>query len=502
MIIDENRNTPPPAEETEGVEPPDGGASPGRGLGPLGLSAKLLLLTILFVMISEVLIYVPSIANYRLTWLKDRLASAQIAALVLDATPDNVVPKSLEREILTTAGAMTIAVKRGGTRRLLMVSETAPDVADHFDLREMHPLGAIADAFSTLAAANGRIIRVAGTGEMGGDFIDIVLDETPLRRAMLSYSVNILTLSIIISMITATLVYLSLNWLLVRPMRRITRNMVRFRQDPEDPSRIIVQCGRSDEIGLAEQELAAMQKELAGTLQQKARLAALGLAVSKINHDLRNILANAHLISDRLSGVPDPTVQRFLPKLIASLDRAISLCADTIRYGRAREAPPERRQVALATLAEEIAEAAGLAHHASVRWVNAVDAELRVDADPEQLFRILMNLFRNAVDALESDAHASTEQDSVRLSGRREGAVVTIEISDTGPGVPARAREHLFEAFQASARPGGTGLGLAIAAELVRAHGGSIRLVDGTLGATFQIIIPDRVVELRSKRAG
>jgi signal transduction histidine kinase len=449
-----------------------------------------------------VLIYVPSIANFRITWLKDHLASAQIAAFVLDATPDNMLPKSLEREIVTTAGAMTIAVKRGGTRRLLMVSETTPDVAAHFDLREMRPLGAIADAFSALAAANGRIIRVVGAGVNGEDFVEIVLDETPLRHAMLTYSVNILTLSIIISMITAALVYLSLNWLLVRPMRRITHNMVRFRQDPEDPSRIIVQCGRSDEIGLAEQELAAMQKELAGTLQQKARLAALGLAVSKINHDLRNILANAHLVSDRLSGVPDPTVQRLVPKLIASLDRAISLCADTIRYGRAKEAPPERREVALATLADEVAEAAGLAHHATVRWVNAVDAGLRVDADPEQLFRVLMNLFRNALDALESVAHAGTEQDSVTLCGRREGTVVTIELSDTGPGVPARAREHLFEAFQGSVRPGGSGLGLAIAAELVRAHGGGIRLVDGTLGATFQIVIPDRVVELRGKRAG
>ena len=502
MSIEEDHGGTPEAEGLEAGSLGVIGAPPRGGRGRLGLSAKLLLLTILFVMLSEVLIYVPSIANYRLTWLNDRLTSAQIAAFVLDATPGNMVPKSLERDILTTAGVMTIAIKRDGTRRLLTVSDTAPDIAAHFDVREKRPLEAIADAFSALLATSGRIIRVVGAGETGEGFIEIVLDETPLRYAMLAYSGNILTLSIIISMITAALVYLSLNWLLVRPMRRITHNMVRFRQDPEDPSRVIAQGGRSDEIGLAEQELAVMQKELAGTLQHKARLAALGLAVSKINHDLRNILANAHLISDRLSDVPDPTVQRFVPKLIASLDRAISLCADTIRYGRAREAPPERRKVALAPLAEEVTEAAGLAHHATVRWVNAVDAELRVDADPEQLFRILMNLFRNAVDALESEAHASTEQDSVRISGRREGTVVTIEVSDTGPGVPARARAHLFEAFQGSVRPGGTGLGLAIAAELVRAHGGSIRLVDGTLGATFQIVIPDRVVELRRKRAG
>lgn len=486
---------------------PGGGGAPrpARGPAPLarfGLSGKLLLLTILFVMISEVLIYVPSIASFRLTWLKDRLASAHIAALVLDAAPDQTVPRELEQQLLASAGAQTIAVKREGMRRLLMVSDMPPGVDAHFDLADPAPLGAIRDAFAALAAADGRVIRVIGPGSAAaGDLVEIVIDETPLRAAMLTYSVNILTLSIIISVITAALVYLALNWLLVRPMRRITANMVRFSADPEDAGRIVVPSGRRDEIGLAERELAAMQKQLAGMLTQKARLAALGLAVAKVNHDLRNILASAQLISDRLAGVPDPTVQRFVPKLIASLDRAIALCAHTIKYGRAPEAPPQRRLVRLHAIAEQVAETVGLAGHPAIRWSNMVDAGLEVDADPDQLFRVLMNLMRNALEALEAQDAAAGAPQSVRLSGRRDGAVVTIEMADSGPGVPARAREHLFEAFQGAGRPGGTGLGLAIAAEIVRAHGGTIRLVDGTLGATFQIVIPDRVVELHG-RAG
>ena len=496
---------------TDGFEDPIGDipadkARPGAGaararfgfLG-LGLSGRLLLLTVLFVMISEVAIFVPSIANYRLTWLRDRVASGQIAALVLDAAPDKLVPKSLEKELLESVGAMVIATKNKGVRRLMMMSDHPNEVAAHVDIREAPGWGAIRDAFAALFAGDGRTISVVG-GNGAGGLIELVLDETPLRRAMFVYSINILSLSLIISAITAALVYFSLNWLLVRPMRRITGAMIRFRQDPEDAKRIIAPGGRGDEIGRAERELAAMQADLADTLQQKARLAALGLAVSKINHDLRNILATAHLISDRLSAVPDPTVQRFVPKLIASLDRAIALCSDTIRYGRAREAPPRRTSVLLAPLADQAAEAAGLAAHPAIEWVNTVEAALRVDADSDQLFRVLMNLMRNSVQALESEPHSYSEQDMVRLSARRDGSVVTMEICDTGPGVPAKARENLFAAFKGSVRPGGSGLGLAIAAEIVRAHGGQLRLLDHALGATFQIVLPDQVVDLKARR--
>ena len=92
----------------------------------------------------------------------------------------------------------------------------------------------------------------------------------------------------------------------------------------------------------------------------------------------------------------------------------------------------------------------------------------------------------------------------IRITGRREGSVAIIEVSDTGPGVPAKAREHLFEAFQTSGRPGGSGLGLAIAAELVRAHGGDIHLVEGTIGATFRIVDsrPPGGTAERAQRAG
>src|SRR5215475_6485040 len=467
----------------------------------LGLSAKLLLLTVSFVMLAEVLIFVPSIANFRITWLNDRLTAAQLAALAAEAVPGGVVPDVLRSELLRTAQVRAVALKRSNERRLVLPADAASQIDDTFDFRASARapgfgnelalrLRLIWDALSVFWAPDGRTIRVIGEPGMGaGDFIEVVLPEAPLKAAMIRYGLNVLGLSVIISVITAALVYFALNGLLVQPMMRIALNMLRFSQNPEDASRIIVPSPRRDEIGTAERELAHMQGELTQTLQQKSRLAALGLAVSKINHDLRNMLANAQLISDRLSSLSDPAVQRFAPKLIASLDRAINLADSTLKFGRAEEAPPRRELMALRALVEEVGDGLGLPREGAIDWTVDVDSSLRVDADRDQLFRVLSNLTRNAMQAIEQQ---ETGGGHIRIGALRDGVRVTIEITDDGPGVPEKARAHLFQAFQGSARKGGTGLGLAVAQELINAHGGVIRLRDTSRGATFELEIPDR----------
>jgi hypothetical protein len=431
--------------------------------------------------------------------LNDRLAAAHTAALVLDAAPSGMVPESLARQILGSVGARTLAMKMGTQRRLLAVSDMPPMVDHDYDMRNVSWTNAIINAFATLFCHDKDVMRVVGPAPMGGDFLEIVLDEKPLRRAMLRFSFNIMMVSLLISGITAVMVYLALHYLLVRPMRRITLNMMRFRDDPENPARIIAVSARHDEVGLAETELAAMQRDLATMLQQKSHLAALGLAVSKINHDLRNLLASAQLFSEGLTSLPDPRVQRFAPKLMRALERAIAFCESTLSYGRAQEPPPDRKPVEVEMLVEEVHETLALTE-TRIAWIAAIERGLIVDGDPDQLLRVLLNLSRNAVQALEIRAPNDPARDQVRITGRREGAVVVIEVSDTGPGIPAKAREHLFEAFRSSARSGGTGLGLVIAAELVRAHGGDIKLVEGTIGATFRLTIPDRAVELDAHR--
>ena len=466
----------------------------------LGLSGKLLLLTIPLIMIAEILIYVPAIANFRMNRLNDRLAAANTAALVLDAAPSGLVPDSLARQILGSIGARAVAIKMGQQRRLL-ASAGLPEAIDHdVDVRSMTVWSAIVDSFETMLESGNEVIRVIGPTPGRGQFIEVVIDEAPLRLAMYRFSRNVLLVALVIAIMTAALVYLALHFLFVRPMRRLTANLVEFHENPESSARIIVPSHRGDEIGVAERELSDMQRDLVSMLHQKSRLAALGLAVSKINHDLRNLLASSQLLSDQLSSVPDPRVQRFAPKLMRSLERAIAFCQSTLSYGRAQEAAPDRRMMLIEPVVAEVRESAGLASDASITWISAIERGLTIDADPDQLFRVLLNLVRNAAQALEGRPRGDAGTMQIRITGRREGAVAIVEVSDTGPGVPEKTRDHLFEAFQTSGRPGGSGLGLTIAAELVRAHGGEIHLVEGTIGATFRVVIPDRPVELLSIR--
>ena len=474
--------------------------------GDVGLPAKLLLLTAAFVMLAEILIFLPSVANFRLSWLDERLTAAQLATLAAEGFPGGDVPSGLRAEMLRSAQVKAVAARRNGVRRLVLPVDPQMHIDAFYDLRH-RPASAfgdiglrleqIGDAIAVFFAPDGRTIRVVGSnGDNPDDLIEIVMPEAPLKQAMEDYALSILGVSIVISLGTAALVYFALSRLLVRPMMRITRNMVNFRQDPEDPARVMVPSGRRDEIGTAEHELSEMQSQLSGLLLQKTRLAQLGLAVSKINHDLRGMLANAQLLSDRLTVIPDPTVQRFAPKLIASLDRAINFCNDTLRYGRAEEAAPRRELLLLKPLAEEVGDALGLPREGSIDWVLDVGDTLRIDADRDHLFRILSNLVRNALEALEGQReHAApghVPHGEIRIKAWREGRRVLVEVRDNGPGVPQKARDHLFEAFTGSQRKGGTGLGLAIAAEIVGVHGGHLQLVDSEKGAAFRFEIPDR----------
>lgn len=467
-----------------------------------GLPAKLIALTVLFVLIAEALIFVPAISNFRVTWLKERLTAAQLAALASDAFPGGEVPSALRADLLRTAEVRAIASSRQGERRLVLPAQgdltidyvyyLQPDPDSFWDSLVLR-FEQMGDVVRTIFDGSGKTIRVVGrAGPDNSDLIEIVIPEAPLKAAMMRYGMNILWLSVILSVLTAIVVYFALSRLFVKPLTRLTSNMLRFSENPEDASRIMPATARMDEIGVAERELASMQRQLSGLLAQKNRLAQLGLAVSKINHDLRNMLANAQLISDRLVDIPDPTVQRFVPKLIASLDRAIHFCNSSLQFGGASEAAPRRELTPLKPLVEEAADSQGLPREGAIAFVVDVDPSLLIDADHEHLFRVLSNLVRNAMQAIES-VEGKTDGE-IRVAAHREGRKVIVDIMDNGAGVPEKARANLFKAFQGSTKKGGTGLGLAIAAELVQAHGGTLRLVDSPKGAHFRFDLPDRSV--------
>jgi signal transduction histidine kinase len=231
----------------------------------------------------------------------------------------------------------------------------------------------------------------------------------------------------------------------------------------------------------------SMQQQLTGNLKQKERLAQLGGAVAKISHDLRNILTSAQLFADRLEDSADPVVNRSVPKLVGSISRAVALCESTLKFGKAEEASPSRRPTPLAALVAEVAEAEGLAEEGTVACLIEVPEDLTIIADGEQIYRVLSNLIRNARQAIE----ATSQPGTIEISASESSKGWKIRVGDTGPGLPDKAREHLFEAFQGGARKGGIGLGLAIAAELIRGHGGKLSLLRSDAeGTEFQIDLP------------
>ena len=486
----------PRPDATTGTVPRDS-RSGGRGIR---LSTKLVALTAFFFLGAEVLVFVPSIAHYRVSRLQETIKRGELVALSLENTPD--VGRALQDRLLATLDASAIAVRSGTMRRLVAMSQQPTKVDAVIDLDALDPWSPISGVIDMLLAGDGRTIRLLGPPNETGAVVDMALSETHIRQATLSFAGRLLALSAFLLLVGAVLIFLGLRRLFVEPLGRLSRAMTDFAADPENPDRIIRPSGRSDEMGEAEVRLAALQTELAGSLAQKKHLADLGVAVSKLNHDLRNMLASAQLITDRLSAVPDGTVQRFVPKLVATLDRAIGYSRAVLDYGKTGEAPPERRLVALHRLVEDVGDMLGRKEGSEgcridgdIAFEIEVPLGLEVDADPDQLFRVLLNLVRNATQAFEADTDPSLVR-RITVTAERRGAVVTIRVSDTGPGVPAKARENLFRPFQGGFRRGGTGLGLAICAELVRAHGGAIELLDRGPGATFEVIVPDRVIEL------
>ena len=462
---------------------------------PVGLSARLLLLTTAFVMAAALMIIAPSLATYEEGWLTDRVRLAEVASLAVEASPAGAVPERLAGELLAGAGVISVSVQSGGVRRLLLTAPRTIGTPELVDLRRPDPAARQLAPFTTLLAdqgRGGRTLRVVAQPRFRpGDFVEIVVPEAPLKRELARYLVRLLAVALVVAALVGLVVYLSLNAFLVAPMQRITASMERFRARPEDPAARVEVSGRRDEIGRAEAELARMQEDLMTALQSKARLAALGEAVAKINHDLRNMLTSARLASDRLSGplsdLGDPRVAQALPRLERALDRAARLTEDVLAYGRSAEAAPDPKVVSLRLAARDAAEDAGLTPD-GVRLETDASADTPVTADPDQLDRILVNLYRNARQAMQG---AGRTAGLVRVTAAHGDGTVRVEVADDGPGVPERVQARLFQPFGGASSPGGSGLGLAVARDLARAHGGELELVrTGSEGSVFRLTLP------------
>lgn len=455
------------------------------------LSGRFALLTILFVLLAEALILVPSLSNHRLTILESRLERAQIASLAQLAT-DEAIASDVESELLLNAGVYNVVLRRDDLRQLVLSSPLPGPVAATYDLRDATTWAAVRDAMAQLFNPADRVIRVIGEPvQQAGQLIEITLSTDPLRKDMIEFGLQLLVVSAAFSILTALLLNLAAQRLIVRPMRGVIRSMADYAANPQDARSIIAPGARMAELREAEDALAQMQTALTSALKQRERLANLGQAVAKISHDLRNILTTGQLFADRLEESDDPAVRRAAPKLVNAITRAVNLCETTLAYGKAEEPAPTISRFAFAPLAEEVIEAESLAGEAGrVEFVTDIPPTLRIHADRDQIHRVLSNLVRNARQAIEATGTPGTIEIG---AGESEGGWF-IRVGDTGPGLPEKTRETLFQPFSSGGRKGGTGLGLAIAAELVRGHGGSLTLVrSDAQGSEFIILLPSVV---------
>ncbi len=452
------------------------------------LSGRFLLLTVAFVMLAEVLIFVPSVARHREDYLLLRLERAQIASLALLATDEMISPE-LEKELLANAGVYNVILRRDEMRQLILSSPVPQPISATYNLRDATFFSQIGDALMVLVQPGNRMIQVIGNPtQAAGLLIEVTIDTAPMRRSMIAYGLRILLLSAIISVLTACLLFFAVRRLLVMPIKRVVAHMTAYSEEPEDARRVIEPTASVRELRDAEVALQSLQQHLTGALKQRERLAQLGGAIAKISHDLRNLLTTAQLFADRLERSDDPAVARAAPKLVGSLSRAINLCESTLAFGKAEEPPPTLGRFTLAALVEDVIETERLASpDGTIAIEESIAPSLLIRGDSEQLFRVLSNLVRNARQAIE----ATRAPGRIGISAGEDDTAWWIRIEDSGPGMPAKAREHLFTAFQGGARKGGFGLGLAIAAELVRGHGGRLDLVrSGRDGTVFVIRLP------------
>ena len=457
------------------------------------LSSKLLLLTIGFVMLAEMLLFIPSAALHRQDWLSERAQQAGLLAQALTGVPDYEASEILTKQFMADTDVMLMAAKRDGMTELVLGAP--PDMpGDMFviDIRAEKRFPSLLAPFQDIFSDGAGTLRVTASSPVQGhDALELLIPREKLRDALLDFMKRIFWWSLFIAIVTGALIYWTMSALIIRPVQQLAEDMTTFREDPEVRRSIQSRSNRKDEIGQLQREFTDLKQSQRAAFRQRERLAGLGLAVAKINHDLRNVLSSALLISDRLSMNPDEKMSTMGERLTRTVERGIGLTEDVLSYSRAETADPQIQDTRIAfTIGEAAADV--IAQFPETKFRNIVPTDLMVRTDPDHAYRIFHNLFRNAAQAMV--AHC---KDNCRLqvSAEIRDGLVEIRIADTGPGLPERARDNLFQAFSGgqahSSNSKSTGLGLSISKELAKAQGGDLNLMSSDeTGTRFILTLP------------
>ena len=464
-----------------------------------GLSGKLLLMTIGFVMLAELLLFIPSATLFRQDFLQERAERAGHLALALTGVPDYEGSEMLSKKFMQDTDVVMVAAKHDGMTELVLGAPPESGDFEFVDLRDARRLPLFRHAFATFFGPDTGYLRVVAEPVIPThESVEIILPKASLKSAMRDYSERIFWLSLAIAVITGGLIYLALSAMIVRPIQRLAKGLGDFREDPNMRRNVLKPSNRRDEIGQLQREFFDMKQSVRTSFRQRERLASLGMAVAKINHDLRNVLTSAQLVSDRIAMDKDERVAVMGERLVRAVDRGVRLCTDVLNFSHAKEEELEIEPVRLALLVGEVAgDTLGQFGRGptAIDFINNIQSELTVYADADHTYRIVHNLFRNAGQAMAKMEGVDLTR-KITVSTKQDGDTIVLSIRDTGNGLPQKAQDNLFQAFAGSATHGSTGLGLTISRELARDQGGDLNLAKtGADGTEFVLTLPAKLPE-------
>lgn len=454
------------------------------------LSARLLLLTFGFVLMAETLLFVPSIAFFRQEGLEMRARSAGLIAEALmnqtSEDPSREASEMLAQQFMMQTDADFLAAFQDGQTLLILGDPPQARIIATADLRNQGRLpNFFATAMDFFARGDGYLRLIVASPIAGQDRLEMLVPCAAIGADLRAYAGRILLLSLLIAAFVGALIYLSMLRLIVRPVQRLADDMTAFREAPERRRRAGPPSDRGDEIGQLQREFHEVKQSLRSAFRQRERLASLGLSVTKINHDLRNVLSTALLMADRLSMHEDPKLAEMGERLTRTVERGVGLTEEVLEYSSAREPEPVLEPVQLGRIVAEVQVDLRVAFPRV--WIgNRIGRDVWISADPEQLHRILSNLTRNAAQAMTGQSNGRVEFSTDIMAD-----TVITRIQDNGPGLPDSVEDRLFLPFTRGHSEGSTGLGLSISKELAERMGGSLELLEtGPDGTTFILGLP------------